>query len=46
MYISSLLNAELGNLNNSNLILSDDHLSLYNTIYIFLKFTCSIGKKN
>ena len=45
MDISSLLNTELGNLNDSNLILQDDLLSMYNTTYIFLKFTCPIGKK-
>ena len=44
--ISSLLNTDLGYLNDSGLILYDDRLSMYNTIYIFLKFTCPIGKKN
>ena len=45
MDISSLLNTDLGNLNDLSLILWDDRLSMYNTIYIFLKFTCPIGKK-
>ena len=45
MDISSLLNTDLGNLNDSNLILKDDHLSMYNTIYIFRKFTCPICKE-
>ena len=44
--ISSLLNADLGKLNDLSLILKDDRLSMYNTIYIFLKFTCPICKKN
>ena len=43
--ISSLLNTDLGYLNDWGLILYDDCLSMYNTIYIFLKFTCPIGKK-
>ena len=43
--ISSLLNTDLCNLNESSLILYDDRLSTYNTIYIFLKFTSPIGKK-
>ena len=42
--ISRLLNTELGNLNDSSLILSNDRLSMYNTIYIFLKFACPICK--
>ena len=46
MIISSLLNTELGDLNDSSLILKDDRLSMYYTIYIFLKFTCLTGKKN
>ena len=37
--ISSLLNTDLGNLKDSSLILLDDRLSMYHTIYIFLKFT-------
>ena len=45
MDISSLLNTDLGNLNDVSLILQDDRLSMYNTIYIFLKYTCPIGKK-
>ena len=45
MDISSLLNNDLGNLNDSSLIVYDDRLSMYNTIYIFLKFTCPIVKK-
>ena len=45
MGISSLLNTALGNLNDLSLILRDDRLSMYNTIYIFLKLTCPIGKK-
>ena len=40
MDISSLRNADLGNLIDSSLILWNDGLSMYNTIYIFLKFTC------
>ena len=46
MDISSLLNTDLGNLNESSLILKDDRLSMYNTIYIFLKFIWPICKKN
>ena len=45
MDISSLLNTDLCTLNGSNLILQDDRFSMYNTIYIFLKITCPIGKK-
>ena len=45
MDMSSLLNIDLGNLNDSSLILYDDCLSMYNTIYIFLKFTRPFGKK-
>ena len=45
MGISSLLNIDLGNLNGLSLILQNDCLSMYNAIYIFLKFTCPIGKK-
>ena len=45
MDISSLLNIGLANLDDSSLILKDDRLFMYNTIYIFLKFTCPIGKK-
>ena len=45
MDISSLLITDLGNLNNSNLILENDHLSMHNTAYIFLKFTYPIGKR-
>ena len=43
MNISSLLNTDLSNLNDSSLILLDDRLSTYNTIYIFLKFSSPIG---
>ena len=43
--ISSLLNTDLGNLNDSNLILKNDRLSIYSTIYIVLKLTCHISKK-
>ena len=43
--ISNLLNTDLGNLNDLRLILKNDHGSMYNTIYIFLKFTCPVGKK-
>ena len=39
---SSLLNTNLVNLNDSDMILQDYRLSKYNTIYIFLKFTCSL----
>ena len=35
---------DLGNLNYSSLILKNDRLSLYNTIYIFLKFIRAICK--
>ena len=42
---SSLLNIDLGNSNDSMLILKNDRLSMYNTIYIFLKFKCPICKK-
>ena len=45
MDISSLLNTDLDNLYDSNLMLKNDCLSMYNTIFIFLKFTCPIGKK-
>ena len=45
MDISSLLNIDLGNLNNSSLILKNDLLSMYNTIYIFLKYTSPLAKK-
>ena len=45
MDISSLLNTDLGNLNDLSLTLWDDRLSMYNTIYIFLKLTYPIGKK-
>ena len=45
MDISRLLNADLGNLNDTSLILYDNCLSMCNTIYIFLKFTCPIAKK-
>ena len=45
MDISSLLNTDVGKLNDSSLILKNDRLSMYNTIYIFPKFTCIIGKK-
>ena len=45
MDISSLLNTDVGKLNDSSLILKNDRLSMYNTIYIFPKFTCSIGEK-
>ena len=44
MEISRMLNTDLGNLNDSSLILKDDCLSMYNTIYIFLKFTYPIFK--
>ena len=43
--ISSLLNTGLGKSNDSSLILYDDRLSMYDTSYIFLKFTCPISKK-
>ena len=43
--ISSLLNTDLDNLNDSNLILKNDRLSIYSAIYIFLKLTCHISKK-
>ena len=45
MDISRLINTDVGNLNESSSILWDDYLSMYNTIHIFLKFTCSVGKK-
>ena len=45
MNISSLLNTDLGNFNDSSLILCDGRLSMYNAIYTFLKFTCPNGKK-
>ena len=45
MDISRLLNIDLGNLNDLSLILEDDRLSMYTTIYIFLQFTCLIRKK-
>ena len=44
MNISSLLNIDLGNLHDSSLILKNARLSMYNVIYIFLKFTYPIGK--
>ena len=45
MYISSLVNTDLGNLNDSSLILKKYRLSMYSTIYTFLKFTSPIDKK-
>ena len=45
MDISSLLNTDLDNLYDSSLMLKNDCLSMYNTIFIFLKFTYPIGKK-
>ena len=45
MDIYSLLNTDLDSLNEASLILKDDCFSMYNTIYIFLKFTCPICKK-
>ena len=45
MHVSSLLNTDLGNLNYSSLILKNDRFSMYNTIYIFLKFTSPICEK-
>ena len=45
MDISSLLNTDVGNLNDSSLILKNDRLYMYNTICSFSKFTCTIGKK-
>ena len=41
-----LLSTDLGNLNNQSLILQHNRLSMYIILYIFLKFTCPIGKKN
>ena len=40
-----MLNTDLSNLNESSFTLQDDRLSMYNTIYIFLRFTSPIGKK-
>ena len=45
MDISSLLNTDLGNLNDTNFIWKNDRLSLYDTIDIFLKSTCPICQK-
>ena len=45
MDISSLLNTDLRNLNDKSLTLENDRLSMYNIIYIFLKFTCPIYVK-
>ena len=45
MDIYSLLNTDLDSLNEASLILKDDCFSMYNTNYIFLKFTCPICKK-
>ena len=45
MDISGLINNDLANLNDLSLTLKNDRLSIYNTSYIFLKFTCLIGKK-
>ena len=45
MEISSLLNTNLGNWNDSGLIKKNDRLSMFNTIYIFPKFTCGIGEE-
>ena len=42
--ISSLLNTNFGSLNDSSLILWDDRISMCNTTYLFLKFTCPIVK--
>ena len=46
MNISSLLDTDLGNLNELSSILLNDRLSMYNTTYIFLKFTSPICEKN
>ena len=46
MDISSLLSTDYGDLNYSSLISKNDRLSIYNTIYIFLKFIYPICKKN
>ena len=43
--ISSLLNDDFGNSNKKSLIQNNDPLSMCNTIYVFLKFTCGIGKQ-
>ena len=40
MEIPGMLNTDLSKLNGSSLILKNDRLSMY----IFLKFTCGIGK--
>ena len=45
MDISSLLNTDLGNLNDSSLILKDDCPSMCNANYIFLKFHAPFFKK-
>ena len=45
MDVSNLLNTDLGNLNYPSLILKNDRLSMYNTIYIFLEFTFPFCKK-
>ena len=45
MEISSLLNTDFGNGNDSSLIQKNDRLSMYNTIYTFLKFTAGTCKK-
>ena len=45
MEISSLLKTDFGNWNDSSLIQKNDRLSMYNTIYIFLKSTAGICKK-
>ena len=45
MDISNLLNTDFGNLNDSNLIFLDDCLSMYDTLYIFLKSIFPICKK-
>ena len=45
MDICSLLNIDLGDLNDSSFILKNDRLSMCNTIYIFLEFMYSICKR-
>ena len=45
MEISSLLNGDLGHFNNDSLVQKIDIRSIYNTIYIFLKFSPSIWNK-
>ena len=45
MEISSLLNGDLGHFSNDSLVQKIDSRFIYNTVYIFLKFSPSIWNK-